>query len=170
MPKIIGENAIEKNGDFFFFPVDNTSVDVKKFKDVLARTEKRILTDKLQPAIKVVPSEQPITYVEDKLPIPWIDFFGKLQPIFDKLKLMASRSDEDHDPESYLANELISTADDVGDTAMSIAMKCKVFDNLVSIEEQKSRLHLVLTILNDLGVVFYFGHTELLRGYVIINP
>jgi GTPase SAR1 family protein len=94
--KIIGENPIEKNGDLYFFPVDNTSVDVEKFKDISVRTEKRILTDKLQPVIKVAPSEQPIPYVEDKMPIPWIDFF-------DKLKLMASRSDEDHDPVSYLA-------------------------------------------------------------------
>ena len=46
--KIIGENAIEKNEDLYFSPVDNTSVDVEKFKDVSARTEKRILTDKLK--------------------------------------------------------------------------------------------------------------------------
>ena len=58
--KIIDENAIEKNEDFYFFFVDNTSVDVEKFKDVSARTEKRILNDKVQPAIKVAPSEQPI--------------------------------------------------------------------------------------------------------------
>ncbi len=78
-------------------------MDVEKFKDVSARTEKRILTNKLQPVIKVAPSEQPIPYVEDKAPIPWID-------LFDKVKLMASRSDEDHDPVSYLATGLLSTA------------------------------------------------------------
>ena len=164
--KIIGENAIEKNGDLYFFPVDNTSeesADVDKFKDISARTEKRILTDKLEPLVKVSSSEKSIPYVEDKVPIPWIDFY-------DKLKMMASRSDEEHDPVSYLATGLLSTADDVGDTAMSIAMECKVFDNLVSIEEQKMRLHLVLTSLNDLGVVVYFGHTESLRGYVILQP
>jgi hypothetical protein len=76
---------------------------IQRFKDVSARTEKRILTDKLQPVIKVMPFEQPIPYVEDKVPIPWIDFF-------DKLKLMASRSGEDHDPVSYLATGLLLTA------------------------------------------------------------
>ncbi len=62
--KIIGENAIEKNEDLYFFLVDNTSVDVEKFKDVSARTEKRILTDKLKLMVSRSDEDQdPVSYL-----------------------------------------------------------------------------------------------------------
>ncbi|GMH54865.1 hypothetical protein TrLO_g13677 [Triparma laevis f. longispina] len=64
-------------GDLFFFPVDNTSSEeeeLKRFNDLRSLTEQSIVTDKLPPLLA---DGEPIPYVNDPVPIPWLNFIDE---------------------------------------------------------------------------------------------
>ena len=165
-------NDFEK---LFFFPVDNTSSkpeDLAKFKRITTLTEAKISSDKVPPLLPTEENPAPLPYIDDMIPISWLIFYHELR------KISAEKEEEDYedgdedDPHPFLPTGLASkTPDQDSDlTAFSIARDCKVFEGLTTIEDQKSRLEVVLKALNELGLVIFFHHSESLKSYVILQP
>ena len=164
-------------GDLFFFPVDNTSSEeeeLKRFNDLRSLTEQSIVTDKLPPLLA---DGEPIPYVNDPVPIPWLNFIDELRKISPESKDKDGNIDDEYEPQPYLRTGLVpSTSADLdsdksaAETAMKIAQRCKVFEGIASEEEKKVRLEIVLKDLHELGLLIFFNSNESLKSYVILQP
>ena len=164
-------------GDLFFFPVDNTSSEeeeLKRFNDLRSLTEQSIVTDKLPPLLA---DGDPIPYVNDPVPIPWLNFIDELRKISPESKDKDGNIDDEYEPQPYLRTGLVpSTSADLdsdestAETAMKIAQRCKVFEGIASEEEKKVRLEIVLKDLHELGLLIFFNSNESLKSYVILQP
>ncbi|GMH67553.1 hypothetical protein TL16_g04707 [Triparma laevis f. inornata] len=164
-------------GDLFFFPVDNTSSEeeeMKRFNDLRSLTEQSIVTDKLPPLLA---DGEPIPYVNDPVPIPWLNFIDELRKISSERKDKDGNIDDEYEPQPYLRTGLVpSTSADLdsdesaAETAMKIAQRCKVFEGIASEEEKKVRLEIVLKDLHELGLLIFFNSNESLKSYVILQP
>ncbi|GMH89205.1 hypothetical protein TL16_g11386 [Triparma laevis f. inornata] len=164
-------------GDLFFFPVDNTSSEeeeLKRFNDLRSLTEQSIVTDKLPPLLA---DGEPIPYVNDPVPIPWLNFIDELRKISSERKDKDGNIDDEYEPQPYLRTGLVpSTSADLdsdesaAETAMQIVQRCKVFEGIASEEEKKVRLEIVLKDLHELGLLIFFNSNESLKSYVILQP
>ena len=157
--------------DLYFFPVDNTSsdpADVKTFQKLTSLTEAKISSDKLPPLLSSS-SSTPLPYIDDKVPISWLNFFDELR------KLGAEKDDDEEESEMeesnpYLETGLVPTSDNPTVTAFTLAREHKVFEGLSTEEEKKTRLEVVLNSLHELGLVIFFNSSTSLKAYVILQP
>ena len=92
----------------------------------------------------------PLPYIDDKVPISWLNFYDELHKISAK-KVEEDHGDGDEDPYPFLATGLtpVASGQDTDLPAFSIARDCKVFEVLESLEDQKHRIGVVLNALNE---------------------
>ncbi|GMH83378.1 hypothetical protein TrVE_jg6496 [Triparma verrucosa] len=168
--------AVNETDGLCFFPVDNTSSspqDLDRFKRLTALTEEKISNDKLPPLLT---EGEPLPYIKDRVPIPWLNFIDELRKLSSERKDEEDNDDEEFESQPYLSTGLVSTpdtdtdADDSTETAMQIAQRCKVFEDLTTEEEKKTRLEVLLNNLHELGLVIFFSGSESLKSYVILQP
>jgi hypothetical protein len=132
-------------------------------------------SSQLPPLLPTEENPAPLPYVDDQVPISWLNFYDELRKISAE-KEEEEADDTDYEPRPFLATGLTTgLASDAPDqdsdvTAFSIARDCKVFEGLKTLDDQKSRLEVVLKALNELGLVIFFNHSESLKSYVILQP
>ena len=169
------KDQLATNNNLCFFPVDNTSSspeDLERFKRLAALTEENISNDKLPPLLT---EGEPLPYIEDRVPIPWLNFIDELRKISSERKEDEDEDDDDEfEPQPYLSTGLVSDSnadsDGSSENAIKIAERCKVFQGLTTEEEKKKRLEILLDNLHELGFVIFFSGSESFKSYVILQP
>ena len=172
---LLNDQLVKNEDKLFFFPVDNTSSekkDLERFKRLTALTEEKISNDKLPPLLT---EGEPLPYIEDRVPIPWLNFIDELRKISSEKKEEEEDDDDDEfEAQPYLFTGLVSESnadsDDSFENAMKIAERCKVFEGLTTEEEKKTRLEALLKNLHELGLVIFFSGSDSLKSYVILQP